>query len=37
MLMNVDQLAERELAEKTEELGGKQTQCHFFHQKSHMT
>jgi hypothetical protein len=37
MMMNVEQLVERELAGETEILGKSLSQCHFVHHKFHMT
>jgi hypothetical protein len=37
MMMNVEQLAEWELAEDTEVFGENLPQCHFVHHTSHMT
>jgi hypothetical protein len=36
-MMSVEQSVERELAGETEILGENLRQCHFVHQKSHMT
>jgi hypothetical protein len=35
--MSMEHLVEWELAEEIEVLGGNQPQCHFAHQKSHLT
>jgi hypothetical protein len=37
LLMNMDQLAENELAGETKVVRQNVPQCHFAHQKSHMT
>jgi hypothetical protein len=37
MMMIVEQSVEYELAGETEVLGGNLPQCHFVHQKSHIT
>jgi hypothetical protein len=36
-MMSVEQSVEWELAEETEVLGENLPQCHFFHQKPHVT
>jgi hypothetical protein len=36
-MMSVEQMVERELAGETKVIGENLPQCHFVHQKSHMT